>query len=65
MIALNAQAEGESAAEMGRSTTWRPYNEGDPRRDQWLKGWLKGWETGLTKHKAAGQDDVTWAPSLR
>jgi ribosome modulation factor len=62
MVALNAQAEGESAAEMGRSTTWCPYDEGDPRRDQWLKGW----KTGLTKRKAAGQnDDVTKAPSPR
>ena len=34
--------EGFFAAQKDRSTTWCPYDEGDPRRDQWLRGWQVG-----------------------
>jgi ribosome modulation factor len=39
MIALTVQDEGAAAAAKGRSVNWCPYDEGDPRRDQWMKGW--------------------------
>jgi ribosome modulation factor len=31
-----AQEEGAAAAAKGRSIGWCPYDEGDPRRDQWI-----------------------------
>jgi len=39
MIAITVQDEGAAAAAKGRSKNWCPYDEGDPRRDQWMKGW--------------------------
>jgi ribosome modulation factor len=39
IIALTVQDEGATAAAKGRSTTSCPYIEGDPRRDQWIRGW--------------------------
>ena len=39
MRALTVQDEGAVAAAKGRSINWCPYDDGDPRRDQWMKGW--------------------------
>lgn len=46
MIALTVEDEGAAAAAKGRSINWCPYDEGDPRRDQWLKGWRAEMDKG-------------------
>jgi ribosome modulation factor len=46
MVALTVQDEGAAAAAKGRSINWCPYDEGDPRRDQWMKGWRAEREKG-------------------
>jgi ribosome modulation factor len=46
MIALTMQDEGAAAAAKGRSINWCPYDEGDPRRDQWMKGWRAEMDRG-------------------
>ena len=40
------EGEGAAAAAKGRSINWCPYDEGDPRRDQWMKGWRAEMEKG-------------------
>jgi ribosome modulation factor len=37
---------GAAAAAQGRSINWCPYDEGDPWRDQWMKGWQAEMEKG-------------------
>jgi ribosome modulation factor len=46
MIALTVEGEGAAAAARGRSINWCPYDEGDRRRDEWLKGWRAEMDKG-------------------
>ena len=39
MIALTVEEEGAGAAAKGVSINWCPYDQRDPRRDQWFRGW--------------------------
>ncbi len=55
---LSTYDEGFLAAEKGRSTTWCPHDEGDPRRDQWLKGWQAGAVTKRQNEHDRGSEPV-------